>query len=106
MKEPTGTIHFHKDRQSVKGIIALVLGILCTIGTGVMLVLSTNSGGGSGLSAGTVGLFLMAAGLAGLCLALRALYERDVVHGIPVAALIVNGLLLIFYISIYIIGLV
>lgn len=106
MKESGGTIHFHQRKQSIKGIIALILGILCTIGTVVMLVLSTNSGGSSGLSVGTVGLILMIIELTGLCLALKSLYERDVVPVIPIAALATNGVLLVFYICIYIIGLV
>lgn len=104
MRTTKGTIRFSSRKQSVKGIFALVIAAVTVIATGVLMVAVTGSGGNSGMLTGVFALLLMAASAAGFVLALKSLYERDVLSVLPVTALLLNGFVVIFYLCMYIIG--
>lgn len=104
MRETKSTIKFRSRKQSVKGTVALLIAIGTIIASGVMVVVVTGVGGNTGILSGVLGLLFMMAAAAGFILALKALYERDVLSVLPITALLLNGFIVIFYLSIYIVG--
>ena len=98
-------IKFVIGRQSVRAIIGLIFGILTIICTTVLIVCSIKSGGGMGIATAIIALVANALSIAGFILALFALYAKDVRTTIPVIALILNGITVLVYIVIYILGL-
>ena len=104
MRETKSTIKFRSRKQSVKGTVALLIAISTIIASGVMVVVVTGVGGNTGILSGVLGLLFMMAAAAGFILALKALYERDVLSVLPITALLLNGFIVIFYLSIYIVG--
>jgi len=104
MKEAKNTIRFRSRKQSAKGVAALLIAIGTIIATVVMIVAVTGAGGNTGVLTGVLGFAIMAVAAAGFALALKSLYERDVLSALPVTALLLNGFVVIFYLCMYVIG--
>lgn len=104
MRREKRTIKFRSRTQSTKGIVALLIAIATVIATAVMIVVATRAGGATGILAGVMGLVVMVVAAAGFALALKSLYERDVLSVLPITALLLNGFVVIFYLCMYVIG--
>ena len=104
MKEAKRSLKFRSRRQSTTGIIALLIAIGTVLATVALSVMVTGSGGDTGVLSGVIGLILMAVAAAGFVLALKSLYERDVLSVLPITALLLNGFVVIFYLCMYVIG--
>lgn len=104
MRTEKNTIKFRSRKQSVKGIVALVIAIAAILATIVLIVVTVHAGGNTGLLTGVAALLIMAAAAAGFVLALKSLYERDVLSFLPITALLLNGFIVIFYLCMYVIG--
>lgn len=104
MRGEKNTIKFRSRKQSARGIIALVIAVCLIIATIVLIVVSAGAGGNTGILTGVMGLVFMLVAIAGFVLALKSLYERDVLSVLPVTALLLNGFVVIFYLCMYIIG--
>lgn len=104
MRREKRTVKFRSRTQSTKGVVALLIAIATIIATVVMLVAATRAGGTTGILTGVLGLLLMLVAAVGFSLALRALYERDILSVLPVTALLLNGFVVIFYLCMYAIG--
>lgn len=104
MRAAKNTIRFSSRKQSVKGIMAFVIAVFAVIASAALIITVTGSGGTSGILTGVLALLLMLISAAGFVLALKALYERDVLSVLPVTALLLNGFVVIFYLCMYIIG--
>lgn len=104
MKKAKNTIRFRSRKQSAKGIAALLIAVGTVIATTVMVVAVTRADGNTGVVTGVLGFAVMAVAAAGFALALKSLYERDVLSVLPVTALLLNGFIVIFYLCMYVIG--
>ena len=104
MKKTKNTIRFRSRKQSAKGIAALLIAVGTVIATTVMVVAVTRADGNTGVVTGDLGFAVMAVAAAGFALALKSLYERDVLSVLPVTALLLNGFIVIFYLCMYVIG--
>ena len=104
MRETKNTIKFRSRKQSVKGIVALLIAIGTIVASGVMVGVVTGVGGETGVLTGVLGLVFLMVAAGGFVLALKSLYERDVLSVLPITALLLNGFIVIFYLSIYIVG--
>lgn len=104
MRREKRTVKFRSKSQSTKGIIALLIAVATIIATAVMIVVVTGAGGSAGILTGVLGLFIMLIAAAGFSLALKSLYERDVLSVLPITALLLNGFVVIFYLCMYVIG--
>ena len=104
MRGTKSTIKFSSRKQSALGIIALLIAVCTIVATAVMIGAVTGAGGSTGMITGVLGLFFMVSAIAGFILALKSLYERDVLSVLPVTALLLNGFVVIFYLCMYIIG--
>lgn len=104
MRAEKNTIKFRSRKQSVKGIAALVIAVCMILATAVLIAVSAGAGGDTGLLTGVLALLIMAIAAAGFVLALKSLYERDVLSFLPITALLLNGFVVIFYLCMYVIG--
>lgn len=104
MRREKRTIKFRSRTQSTKGIIALLIAIAAVIATAAMIVVVTGRGGAAGIVTGVLGLLIMLTAAGGFTLALKSLYERDVLSVLPITALLLNGFIVIFYLCMYVIG--
>ncbi len=104
MRKKKDKLRFNSKKQSAAGIAALVLagiGGCCTV---ALVVIASRAGGESGLAVGICGIAVTVDVLTGFILALKALYERDISPAVPIIALTLNGILLILYLCMYILG--
>lgn len=104
MKTMRSTIKFRSRKQSIKGICAFAIAVFCVAASVVMIAVVTGRGGETGILTGVLALLLMAIAAVGFVLALKALYERDVLSFLPITALLLNGFILIFYLCMYVVG--
>lgn len=104
MRTEKNTIKFRSRKQSVKGIVALIIAITAILATIALIVVTVHAGGNTGLLAGVAALLIMTLAAAGFVLALKSLYERDVLSFLPITALLLNGFIVIFYLCMYVIG--
>ena len=104
MKTMRSTIKFRSRKQSVKGICAFVIAVFSVLASVIMIAIVTGMGGAAGILSGVLALLFMAIAAAGFVLALKALYERDVLSFLPITALLLNGFVVIFYLCMYVIG--
>lgn len=104
MRAEKNTIKFRSRKQSAKGIAALVIAVCMILATAVLIAVSAGAGGDTGLLTGVLALLIMAIAAAGFVLALKSLYERDVLSFLPITALLLNGFVVIFYLCMYVIG--
>mgnify|MGYP003526473581 CR=1 FL=1 len=104
MRGAKNTIKFRSRKQSVKGMIALMIAISTILATIALIIVVTGAGGNSGILTGVLGLLLMVVAAGGFALALKSLYERDILSVLPITALLLNGFVVIFYLCMYVIG--
>lgn len=104
MRTERNTIKFRSRKQSAKGICAFIIAIFSVVASVTMIAIVAGMGGAAGILTGVLALLFMAIAAAGFVLALKALYERDVLSVLPVTALLLNGFVVIFYLCMYIIG--
>jgi len=104
MRAERNTIKFRSRKQSIKGIVALTIAICMVLATVALIAVTAGAGGNMGILTGVLALLIMAVAAAGFVLALKSLYERDVLSVLPVTALLINGFVVIFYLCMYVIG--
>lgn len=104
MRTMRSTIKFRSRKQSLKGICAFVIAVFSVVASVTMIAIVAGRGGAAGILTGVLALLVMAIVAAGFVLALKALYERDVLSFLPVMALLLNGFVVIFYLCMYVIG--
>ncbi len=97
-------LHFKGRRQSIRGLAAMLLAVAEIAGILSMTVISSKTAGNGGNVLGAVGLLLFTAAIAGLVLAVRSLKEQDIYFVVPVAAAVLNGVMIIIYLCLYIVG--
>ena len=104
MRKAKREVKFRSRTQSTKGIVALLFAIATVIATAVLIVVVTGNGGATGILTGVIGVLIMLAAAVGFSLALKSLYERDVLSVLAITALLLNGFVVIFYLWMYVIG--
>lgn len=82
----------------------MVIALFAVLASVVLIVVNVGMGGNAGLLTGVLALCLLLIAAVGFAFALKALYERDVLSMLPITALLLNGLVMIFYLCIYFIG--
>lgn len=100
------SIQFSGRRHTALGILSAVVGIITFAGFIVTCFVSGIYGGESGFLIGLIGFLLFALALLGFVLSYKALKQRDIFYRFPMAGLITNGLMLIIFMVIYILGII
>jgi len=81
-----------------------VIGIVTALGFITTCILSGIYRGEGGLIFGLIGILLFALSILGFILSYKALKQRDIFYRFPMTGLITNGIMLIVYLVIYIMG--
>ena len=95
---------FSGRKHSTKGIISLVLGLLCVILQGILLYLAFLAKGEINVYFGSVGVLLLFINIIPVYLGIKSIKEDDVYLIAPIFGTIVSVIGLIGYIGIYGIG--
>lgn len=98
-------VKFRGRKQSARGIIAFIMGCVTVVALLVMVILNGVYNVSGGNVFGIIGIFSFAIAIAGFVIALMSMKERDIFLGIPIAAISLNGISVIVYFVLYILGL-
>ncbi len=98
-------MHFHSRKRSQKGLAGFVLA-LCGIAVFLVLcIISAVAKGTAGRAIGIAGLLVMADCGVAFALSLQGIKERDVYTKLPLAGLILSGVMFVFLFCLYVLGL-
>lgn len=97
-------IQFSGKKRSIKGMVATILGCVALISLIALPILSSGTGGNGGLIYGMLGLLVMVLSLVGLVIAVISFKEKDIFFKLPIAGLVINGIIFTICFIIYIVG--
>lgn len=98
------TIQFSGRRHTRLGILSAVIGIVSVIGFIIVSIISGINGGEGGLIIGIAGILLFALSLLGFIMSYKALKQKDIFYRFPMTGLVVNGIMMIVYVILYVMG--
>ena len=97
------SVKFRGRHNSWRAVLFLITGSLAIILFAVLAIL-TAVRGGSTFSFGVMGVVAALLSLTGVIVCAFAAGERDIFVSVPIAGMIVNGVSLILYVIVYILG--
>lgn len=100
------TIQFSGRRHTRSGVLSAAVGLVAIIGFITTCIISGIYGGEGGLLIGIAGILLFVLSLFGFILSYKALKQRDIFYRFPMIGMITNGIMLIVFMIIYILGIV
>lgn len=100
------TIQFSGRRHTGLGILSAAVGIAAVLGFAATCIVSGIYGGEGGFIIGIIGILLFALSLFGFIISYKALKQRDIFYRFPMTGLITNGIMMVVYVILYIIGIV
>lgn len=103
-KERESSLHLTDKHHPLLGIVATLLAVLSAGMFGAACVAASGSNGHAGLLVGFVGICSLVVAGVGFVLAWISLHQEDIRPHFPTIASICNGLLVIFYLMLYIWG--
>lgn len=104
MKKNREDIKFKARSYSKKGIMSMLAGILsAAVFAGVSLY-SASYRGKAGMAAGVAAMASFAVSLVGFITAYKSFKERDIYFWPSITGIFLNGIMLIVYMSLYVIG--
>ena len=98
------SLHLTDKRHPLTGILAACLGVISIVGFLLLCFLSSESHGHAGAAVGLAGLGCFAVSLAGFALSWISLRQENIRPVFPTIAAIINGLAVVFYSVLYILG--
>ena len=101
-KERESSLHLTDKHNPLLGIVATLLAVLSAGMFGAACVAASGSNGHAGLLVGFVGICSLVVAGVGFVLAWISLHQEDIRPHFPTIASICNGLLVIFYLMLYI----
>ncbi len=97
-------IKFKIGNDTPKGLFCLITGIFVAVLTLALVIISANKAGETGKWLALVAIFINLCAIAGFIQAFRSLYKRNVKAVYPIVAMVLEGLVVLFYIIIYLSG--
>lgn len=97
-------IKFRGEQQSKRGIFSFIIAIFVVVSFIVLSLISSMAKGAGGIELGAIGLLCFAFAIYGFLLAIKATKEKDIFYKLPIASMILNGLFIILYFVLYLIG--
>lgn len=98
------SLHLTDKRHPKTAIVSVILAVLSVLVFFGACAFSSTSKGNASLSIGFVGLLSVCLAIAGFVLGFISLHKSDIRHIVPSVAALVNGLIIIFYMILYIWG--
>ena len=90
--------------HSIKGIISLILGLISGLSFFALAYISSLSQGNGPILLGFAGIALFFLSIIGLYLGAQSCKEKEIYYTAPVIGLISNGIFMVVYFILYIIG--
>lgn len=97
-------IKFKGREHSKQGIFSMLLGLLSIITFIVISFVSGYAKGMGGIELGVVGLVSAACSVLGFLLSIRSFKEKDIYLTAPIMGIGLNGIMLVVYFCLYIVG--
>ena len=97
-------LKFQGRKRSRRGVISMILSFLVMAGFITASVLAGIAKGKGGEILGYLGIGSFIVSVVGFVLGIRGLKEQDILYFHPVFGLVVNGLLMVVFVSLYLIG--
>ena len=104
MKENKRKLHFSGRKHARGVVISTVMAGIGWIIFAALCVYSSSTGGNAAAVAGILGMIDAVFALAGMVIAFRGFYERDVYYIMPAVGMVLNGGLFVFYFVLYLMG--
>lgn len=104
MKEKKRRLHFSGRKHARGGVISTVMAGIGWIIFAALCVYSSSTGGNAAPVAGILGILDAVFALAGMIVAFRGFYERDVYYVMPAVGMVLNGGLFVMYFVLYLMG--
>lgn len=98
-------MHFHSRKRSKKGLAGFVLALFGIAIFLALCIVSAVTKGTAGQAVGIIGLLVMADCGVAFVLSLQGIKERDVYTKLPLAGLILSGVMFVFLFCLYVLGL-
>lgn len=103
---PRGSYAFVDKQKSLKGMISTILALIALVGLIILLLVSYIHKGQGGLWLGFAGLLFLIMIVVGFILAIISFRDKEIEYGFPISGLVGNGILLLVYFIIYVVGIV
>lgn len=97
---------FTTRHYSFMSITGILLGVLCAGAISTSIVHSYYSAGNIGAGFGGVGMFSMLLNVVGIFCGIVSLHERDIYITPAIAAIVLNGIMILFWVIMIILSLV
>ncbi len=97
-------MHFHGRKRSKTGVAGFIISVVCVVLFLVLCIISAAAKGESGEFIGALGLFVMAGCGVSFYLSLKGLKEKDVYTKLPLAGLVISGVLFVLLFCLYVMG--
>ena len=99
-----GELRLTDKRHPPLGIASFVLSAVSFISFAAACILSGQNGGNSGIGIGLIGILCLIASITGFIMAWASLHQENIRPLFPTIGSVVNGLLIICYMILYILG--
>ncbi len=97
-------MRFHGRKRSQSGVAGFVLSLVAVAVFIVLCIVSAMAKGAAGEAVGVFGLFVMAACGVAFWLCFKGLKEKDVYTQLPLAGLLISGVMFVVLFCLYILG--
>lgn len=104
MKEKKKSLRFSGRRHARGGVISTVMAGIGWLIFAALCAYSSATGGNAAAVAGILGILDAVFALAGMVVAFRGFYERDVYYVMPAVGMVLNGGLFVLYFVLYLMG--
>lgn len=103
--EKKAKLKFQGRKRSKRGVVSMLLSLIVLAGFITASVLSGMAKGEGGLMLGYLGVASLVIAIVGFVLGVKSFKEQDILYFHPIFGSVVNGLFLLVFISLYLIGL-
>lgn len=103
-RQEGSSLHLTDKRHPVMGIVALLFGVVSVGAFATLCFVSSQSHGKAGIAVGAAGIACFLVSLVGFLLSWTSLNKDNIRPLFPTIAAIVNGLSVVFYFLLYMLG--
>ncbi len=97
---------FTTRHYSFMSIVGILIGVVCALSVGAMVVSSYRNAGKVDIGFGGVGLFSAFLNVIGIACGIVSLGERDIYIAPGIAAIVINGVMILAWIAIIILSMI
>lgn len=103
-KKESGELRLTDKRHPISGIVSSILAVVSFVSFAAACIMSGMNGGNAGFGIGLVGISCFLVSITGFIIAWISLHQENIRPLFPTAGSLVNGILIIIYMVLYILG--